>query len=114
MCYKNDDVVEFLEVHKKISDENEVDSDISEIVQIEETSKHLPNKKKSAAEKWGKKQCLKEIPEANITELANSRPHLVVLEPVSLFRLLFNNKICSLIAAETERYACQQNELFHL
>ena len=104
-----DDVVGFLEGHKKNSDENKVDSDISETVQIEESSKHLPNKKKrkkeSAAVKWGKKQCLKEIPEANITDLANSHPHLVVLEPVALFRLLFNNEICSLIAAETERYA---------
>ena len=104
-------------MHKKNSDENEVDSDISETVQIEETSKHLPNEKKKkegAAVKWGKKQCLKEIPEANITDLANSHPHLVVLEPVSLFRLLFKNKICSLIAIETERKASQQNELFHL
>ena len=62
----------------------------------------------------GKKQCLKEIPEANITDLANSHPHVAVLEPVSLFRLLFNYEICSLIATETERYASQQNELFHL
>ena len=50
ICHKTDklpnDVVGFLEVHKKNSDENEVDSDISETVQIEETSKHLPNKKK--------------------------------------------------------------------
>ena len=50
ICHKNDklpnDVVGFLEVHEKNSDENEVDSDISETVQIEETSKHLPNKKK--------------------------------------------------------------------
>ena len=52
ICHKNDklsnDVVGFLEVHKKNSDENEVDSDISETVQIEETSKYLPNKKKKA------------------------------------------------------------------
>ena len=50
ICHKNDklpnDVVGFLEVHKKNSDENEVDSDISETVQIKKTSKHLPNKKK--------------------------------------------------------------------
>ena len=50
ICHKNDklpnDIVGFLEVHKKNSDENEVDPDISETVQIEETSKHLPNKKK--------------------------------------------------------------------
>ena len=60
ICHKNDklpnDVVGFLEVHKKNSDENEVDSDISETVQIEETSKHLPNEKKEGAVvKWGKK-----------------------------------------------------------
>ena len=108
ICHKNDklpnDVVGFLEVHKKNSDENEVDSDISETVQIEETSSiyQIKKKKESVAVKWGKKQCLKEIPEANITDLANSHPHLVVLEPVSLFRLLFNNEICSLIAIETE------------
>ena len=47
-------------------------------------------------------------------DLANSHPHLVVLEPVALFRLLFNNEICSLIATETEQYVSQQNELFHL
>ena len=121
ICHKNDKllnaVVGFLEVHKKNSYENEVDSDMSETVQIEETSKHLTNKKKKKegnAVKWGKKQCLKEIPEANITDLANSHPHLVVVESVALFRFLFNNEICSLIATKTERYASQQNELFHL
>ena len=53
ICHKNDklpnDVVGFLEVHKKNSDANEVDSDISETVQIEGTSKHLPNKNKKKA-----------------------------------------------------------------
>ena len=62
----------------------------------------------------GKKQCLKEIPEANTTDLAKSHSHLVVLEPVAIFRLLFNNELCTLIATETERYASHQNELFHL
>ena len=117
ISYLPKNVVGFLEVHKKNSDVNEVDSDVSETVQIEETSKHLPNKKKkklSAAVKWEKKQCLKEILEANITDLANSHPQLVVLKPVALFRLLFNIEICSLIATATERYASQQNELFHL
>ena len=46
--------------------------------------------------------------------LADSHPHLALLEPVPLFQLLFNEEIYSLIACETERYASQQNEVIHL
>ena len=46
--------------------------------------------------------------------LADSQPHLALLEPVALFRLLFNEEIYSLIACEAERYASQWNEIIHL
>ena len=46
--------------------------------------------------------------------LPDSHPHLALLEPVAVFRLLFNEEICSLIACETERYASQGNEVIHL
>ena len=57
---------------------------------------------------------MKEIPEKNFTFLASSYPHLALLKPIALFRLLFNVKIRDLIATETKRYASHQNELFYL
>ena len=50
----------------------------------------------------------------NVMYLADSHPHLALLEPVSLFRLLFNEEIHSLVACETERYAFHRNEVIHL
>ena len=61
-----------------------------------------------------KEQNLKEIPEENFTYLANSHSYLTLLEPTALFRLLFNDEICDLIATETKRYASEQNKLFYL
>ena len=52
--------------------------------------------------------------EANVMHLADSHPHLALLEPVALFRLLFNEEICSLIACETKQYSSQRNEVIHL
>ena len=69
---------------------------------------------KPAAGNWRKKQNLTEIPEENFTYLANSHPHIALLEPIALFRLLFNDEIRDLIATETKRYASHQNELFYL
>ena len=46
--------------------------------------------------------------------LADSHPHLALLEPVALFRLLFNEEIYCLIACETERYASHRNKVIHL
>ena len=63
---------------------------------------------------WRKKQNLKKIPEKNSTYLANSQPHLALLEPIALFGLLLNDEIRGVIATETKRYASQQNELFYL
>ena len=37
-----------------------------------------------------------------------------MLEPSEFFRLLFYDKICSLIVTETERYASQRNETIQL
>ena len=54
------------------------------------------------------------MPEANILHLADSHPYLSLLEPVALFRSLFNEEICCLIACETERRASQRNEIIHL
>ena len=69
---------------------------------------------KPAAGNWRKKQNLEEIPEENFTYLANSHPHIALLEPKALFRLFFNDEIRDLIATETKRYASHQNELFYL
>ena len=46
--------------------------------------------------------------------LADSHPHLALLEPVALFQLLFNDEIRNLIAYETERYAFQHDEAIHV
>ena len=54
------------------------------------------------------------MPEENFTYSANSHPHLALLEPIALFRLLLNDEIRDLIATETKRYTSQQNELFYL
>ena len=52
-----------------------------------------------------KKTSLKKITEATAVHIADSHPHLALLEPVARFRLLFNNDIRRLFACETERYA---------
>ena len=115
-CHKNDllqnGVVGTLEVHN--NDECEVASDVS-AVQIQENKPPRKKKGKNAeAVLWKKKSSPKEISEANIMHLADSHLHLALLEPVALFRLLFNEEIYSLIACETERYASQRNEVIHL
>ena len=107
-----------LEIHNEHNDkENEVVSD-SLAIQIEGKTSQPPSKRrkkvKPAAINWRKKQNLTEVPEENFTYLANSHPHLDLLEPIALFRLLFNDEIRDLIATETKRYASQQNELFYL
>ena len=68
---------------------------------------------KPAAVNWRKKQNLKEKPEENFTYLAHGHPHLALLEPIALFRLLFNDEIRDQIATERKQYASQQNELFY-
>ena len=75
-------------------------------------NKPPPKKKRKNAKAvlWKKKRSLKEIPEANITHFADSHPHLALLEPVALFRLLCNEEIYSLIACDKERFASQRNE----
>ena len=114
-CHKNDllpnDVAGTLKVH---NDECEVASDVSAVQSKE--NKPPPKKKRKNAEAvlWKKKSNLKEKPEANVMHLVDSHPHLALLKPVALFRLLFNEKIYSLIACETERYASQRNEVIHL
>ena len=113
-CHKNNflpnDVAGTLEVHN--NDECEVASDVSAVQSKE--NKPPPKKKNAKAVLWKKKSSLKEIPEANIMRLADSHPHPSLLEPVALFRLLFNEIICSLIACKTERYGSQRNEVIHL
>ena len=115
-CHKNDllpnDVAGTLEVHN--NDECKVASDVLAVQSKE--NKPPPKKKRKNAEAvlWKKKSSLKEISEAIIMHLADSHPHLALLEPVALFRLLFNKNIYSLIACKTERYASQRNEIIHL
>ena len=122
VSHKNDllpnDVAGTLAIHNEHNDkENEVVSNLRAI-QIEgKTSQPLSKtrkKEKPAAVNWRKKQTLKEILEENSTYLANSHSHLAVFEPIALFQLLFNDKICDLIATETKQYSSQQNELFYL
>ena len=87
-------------------------------IRIQGKTSQPPSKRwkkvKPAAVNWRKKQNLKEIPEKNFTYLTNNHPHLALLEPIALFRLLFNDEIRDLITTETKRYASQQNELFYL
>ena len=118
-CHKNDlllpnDVAGTLKVHVHNNDECKVASDVSAVQSRENKTPPKKKRKNAGALLWKKKSSLKEIPEANVMHLANSHPHLALLEPVSPFRLLFNEEICSLIACETEQYASQQNEVIHL
>ena len=86
-CHKHDflpnDVAGTLEVHN--NDECEVASDVSAVQS--KPNKPPPKKKRKNAEAvvWKKKSSLKEIPEANIMRLADSHPHLSLLEPVAFF-----------------------------
>ena len=82
------DVAGTLEVHKHNNNQSKVASDVP-AVQREE-NKWPPKKKRKIAEAvaWKKKTSLKEIPEATAVHLADSHPHLALLEPVALFRLL--------------------------
>ena len=101
-CNKNDllpnDVARTLEVHN--NNECEVASNVSAVQSKE--SKPPPKKKRKNVEAvlWKKKSSLKEILEANVMHLADSHLHLGLLEPVALFRLLFNEEIYCLIACE--------------
>ena len=102
-CHKNDllpnDVAGTLVVHN--NDECEVVSEVSAVQSKE--NKPPPKKKRKNAEAvfWKKKSSLKEIPEANVTHLTDSHPHLALLERVAFFRLFCNEEICSVIACET-------------
>ena len=91
---------------------------IHELFKIEGKISQPPStrrkKVKPAAVNWRQKQNLKETPEENFRYLAKSHPHLALLEPIALFRLLFNDEIRNLIATETKRYASQQNESYYL
>ena len=115
-CHKNDllpnDIAGTLEVHN--NDECEVTFDVSAVQSKENKPPSKKKRKNMEAVLRKKKSSLKEISEANIMRLANSYPHLALLEPVALFRLLFNEEICSVIACETERYASQRGEVIHL
>ena len=92
VSHKNDllpnDVAGTLEIQNEQNDkENEVASD-SRAIQIEGKTSQPPSKKrkkvKPAAVNWRKK-ILKEIPGKNFAYLANSHPHLALLEPIVLF-----------------------------
>ena len=104
------DVSGTLEIHN--NDECEVASDVSAVQEKKPPSKK--KRKNAKAVLWKKKSSLKKIPEANVLHLAHSHTYLALLEPVALFRLLFNEEICNLIACEMERYAYQRNEVIHL
>ena len=55
---------------------------------VQSKEKKPPPKKKRRNAKavlWKKKTSLKEIPEANVLHLADSQPHLALLEPAALF-----------------------------
>ena len=105
-CHKNDllsnifqtNVAGTLEVHN--NNDCEVASDVSAVQSKE--NKPPPKRKNEEAVLWKKKRSLKEIPEANVMNLADCHPHLTLLEPVTFFQLLFNEEIYSLIACETE------------
>ena len=106
-CHKKDflpnDVPGTLE--KRNNDECKVASDVSAVQSKENKPTPKKNKKNAEAVLWKKKSSSKEISEANAMHLADSHLHLALLEPVTPFRLSFNQEICSLIACETERYA---------
>ena len=105
-CHKNNllsnDVTGTLEVHN--NNECKITSDPS-AVQSKENKTSPKKRKRMRSSTLEEKNSLKEIPEANTMHLADSHPHLALLEPVVLFQLLFNEEIYSLIAFETERYA---------
>ena len=109
ICFN--DVTGTLELHN--NHEREVASDVSAVQSKENKPPPKKNRKNAKAVLWKKKSSQKEISEANIMHLADSHPHLALLEPVALFRLLFNEEIYSSIACETERYASQRNVIIH-
>ena len=115
-CHRNDllpnDVAGALEVHN--SDECEAAFNVSAVQSKE--NKPLPKKKRknAGALLWKKKRSMKKIPEANVMHQADSHPYLALLEPVALFRLLFNEEIYSVIACKMEQYTSQWNEVIHL
>ena len=115
-CHKNDllpnDVTGTLKMHN--NDECKVASDVSAVQSKENKPPSKKKRKNAEAVLWKKKSSLKKIPKANVLHLADSHPFFALLEPVALFRLLFNEEICSLIACETERYASQRNEVIYL
>ena len=94
-CHKNDllsnDVAGALEVHN--NDECRVASNVSAVQNKQNKPSPMKKRKNAEALLWKKNSSLKEISKANVMYLANSHPHLALLEPVALFRLLINEKI---------------------
>ena len=86
------------------NDECKVASDVLAVQSKENKPTPKKNRKNAEAVLWKKKSSPKEISEANVMHLADSHLHLTLLEAVALFRLLFNQEICSPIACKTERY----------
>ena len=57
-----------------------------------------------------KNNIFKKIQESELEQLSRSHPHLLFLEPVKLFCLFVNNKICEMIRCKTEQYGAQKNQ----
>ena len=87
-CDRNDllsnDVAGTLEVHKHSNNQCETASNIPAIQSEENKQSPKKKSKNTEAVAW-KKTSLKKIPEATAVHLADSHPHLALLEPVGLF-----------------------------
>ena len=66
------------------------------------------SRKKTETLYWKKTTIFKKLQESELEQLSESHTHLLFLEPVKLFRLFVNNKICEMIRCETEQYAAKK------
>ena len=60
------------------------------------------SRKKTETVYWKKTTNLKNLQKSELEQLSESHPHLLFQEPVELFRLFVNNKICEMIRCQTE------------
>ena len=89
-------------------------SNLSDMLNKVQVFVKLHSRKKNRNCLLEKKTNLKKLQESELEQLSESHSHLLFLEPVELFRLFVNNKICEMIHCKTERYAAQKNQLINI
>ena len=101
-----------MEVHKRDNGADNEKTVFESIRYVKPSSSvcQTPQPKKNRNCLLEKNNKFEKFQESELEQLSESHPHLLFLEPVELFCLFVNNKICKMIRCKTERYAAQKNQ----